>query len=62
MQPEAREMIGIQSERECQQNWVWAESERIAIVDRQNLSFCPKYQHLKTKLSRWALSKSRRNC
>jgi len=55
MQPEAREMIGIQSERECQQNWVWAESERIAIVDRQNLSFCPKYQHLKTKLSRWGL-------
>ncbi|MCY7384095.1 MAG: hypothetical protein LH628_16210 [Microcoleus sp. CAN_BIN18] len=26
MQPEAREMIGIQSDRECQQNWVWVES------------------------------------
>ncbi|MFS8119559.1 MAG: hypothetical protein ACMG55_13890 [Microcoleus sp.] len=29
MQPEAREMIGLNPDRECRQNWVWVESNRL---------------------------------
>jgi hypothetical protein len=36
--------------------------QQIGILDRHNLSFVPKYHHLKAKLSRWVLGKSWRNC
>ncbi|MEG4351306.1 hypothetical protein QUA70_01770 [Microcoleus sp. LAD1_D5] len=45
----------------CRQNSV-GKIQSYCDPDRHSYNFCPKYHHLKTKLSRWALGKSRRNC